>query len=76
MSKKTLDYSQQNWLCKMVLTALLLSLPLMSFFGSATLSAKTITGVVTSATDNEPLIGVTVKIEGANSGAIDRKSVV
>lgn len=70
MSKKTLDYSQQNWLCKMVLTALLLSLPLMSFFGSATLSAKTITGVVTSATDNEPLIGVTVKVEGANSGAI------
>ena len=70
MSKKTLDYSQHAWLCKMMLTAILFALPLMSFFGSATLSAKTVTGVVTSATDNEPLIGVTVKVEGSSTGTI------
>ena len=70
MSKKPLDYSQHAWLCKMMLTAILFALPLMSFFGSATLSAKTVTGVVTSATDNEPLIGVTVKVEGSSTGTI------
>ena len=70
MSKKTLSYNQNTWYCKMMLTAILLSLPLMSFFGSAALSAKTVTGVVTSATDNEPLIGVTVKVEGSSSGTI------
>ena len=70
MSKQTLGYNQNTWYCKMMLTAILLSLPLMSFFGSAALSAKTVTGVVTSATDNEPLIGVTVKVEGSSSGTI------
>ncbi|MGM9734174.1 MAG: carboxypeptidase-like regulatory domain-containing protein, partial [Prevotella sp.] len=70
MSKKTLSYNQNTWYCKMMLTAILLSLPLMSFFGSAALLAKTVTGVVTSATDNEPLIGVTVKVEGSASGTI------
>ena len=70
MSKQTLGYNQNIWFCKMMLTAILLSLPLMSFFGSAALSAKTVTGVVTSATDNEPLIGVTVKVEGSASGTI------
>ncbi len=31
---------------------------------------KTITGTVTSATDHEPLIGVTVKVLGANTGSV------
>lgn len=70
MRRKPLDYSQDTWFCKMMLTAMLLALPLMSFFSSASLSAKTVTGVVTSATDNEPLIGVTVKVEGSALGTI------
>ncbi|MGM9780048.1 MAG: SusC/RagA family TonB-linked outer membrane protein [Prevotella sp.] len=50
--------------------ALLLALPVTTFFGTAGLSAKNITGVVKSATDNEPLIGVTVKLAGASSGTV------
>ncbi|MBQ9656309.1 MAG: TonB-dependent receptor [Prevotella sp.] len=36
----------------------------------AALSAKTVTGTVVSAVDNEPLIGASIQVEGAQSGAI------
>ncbi len=36
----------------------------------ATLSAKTISGTVLSSTDNEPLIGATIQVEGAQGGTI------
>ena len=36
----------------------------------ATLSAKAVTGTVTSSTDNEPLIGATVQVEGQQNGVI------
>ena len=68
MRETTQNYSQNHgWFCKVALTALLLSMPLMSFFGSATLSAKTVTGTVTSESDGEPLIGVTIKVQGVGS---------
>ena len=38
-------------------------------FGAA-LSAKTVTGTVTSSVDNEPLIGATIQVEGTQIGAV------
>ena len=38
-------------------------------FGAA-LSAKTVTGTVTSSVDNEPLIGATIQVEGTQVGAV------
>ena len=38
-------------------------------FGTA-LSAKTVTGTVVSSVDNEPLIGATVQVEGAQVGTV------
>ena len=72
MRKTTQNYNQSRaWLCKVALTTMMLCIPLMSFFGSVALSAKTVTGTVTSASDGEPLIGVTIKVQGvANSGTI------
>ena len=46
---------------------LLLCLALTSLCGYAQITVK---GVVTSTTDNEPLIGVTVQVKGSNNGAI------
>ena len=60
----------QVWFLRMMLAAILLYLPLLSFPGSSTLSAKVVTGKVTSATDNEPLIGVTVKVDGSSNGTV------
>ena len=41
-----------------------------AFFGAGNIVAKDITGRVTSAADNEPLIGATVQVEGAQGGTI------
>ena len=53
----------------MVLVALLM-LQATAFFGAGNIVAKDITGKVTSATDNEPLIGATVQVEGSQGGTI------
>jgi hypothetical protein len=52
-------------LCKVALTLLVLFV-----LDAGSLVAKTVTGTVTSATDNEPLIGVTVKVSDGKSGAV------
>lgn len=39
-------------------------------FGGGTLSAKIVRGTVLSATDNEPLIGATLKVEGSKNVAV------
>ncbi len=44
--------------------------PATTVLEAGSLAAKTVTGIVTSATDHEPLIGVTVKVLGANSGSV------
>ena len=50
---------------------LIMSMLMMQAMGiGAALSAKTISGTVLSATDNEPLIGATVQVEGTQSGTI------
>ena len=55
---------------KTVIVALLLVMQAATFFGAGNIVAKAITGKVTSATDNEPLIGATVQVEGAKSGTV------
>ena len=49
---------------------MLLMLQATAFFGAGNIVAKDITGRVTSAADNEPLIGATVQVEGAQGGTI------
>ena len=60
MSKKSLKL--------IVLVVTLLTMQAMGM--GAALSAKTISGTVVSSTDNEPLIGATVQVEGAQGGTI------
>ena len=55
---------------KTVIVALLLVMQAATFFGAGNIVAKAITGKVTSATDNEPLIGATVQVEGSKSGTV------
>ena len=51
--------------------ALIMAMFMMQAMGmGAALSAKTVTGTVVSAVDNEPLIGASIQVEGAQSGAI------
>ena len=51
--------------------ALIVALLAMQAMGMASaLSAKVVTGKVVSAVDNEPLIGATVQVEGAQTGSI------
>ncbi|MDO4159349.1 MAG: TonB-dependent receptor [Prevotellaceae bacterium] len=68
--RKTFSKSCMNsLLCKVAMTVLLL-FPAMNFLHAGSLSAKTVTGKVLSATDNEPLIGATVAVEGRQGGVI------
>ena len=55
---------------KTMAIVMLLMLQATAFFGAGNIVAKDITGRVTSAADNEPLIGATVQVEGAQGGTI------
>ena len=55
---------------KTMAIVMLLMLQSTAFFGAGNIVAKDITGRVTSAADNEPLIGATVQVEGAQGGTI------
>lgn len=70
MRKTSLRFTQSHWLCRMMLLVAILSLQAMAGIGAGVLNAKTITGVVKSATDGEPLIGATVQVVGSNAGVI------
>lgn len=56
-------------LCRVALVLLFL-VPAISSLQANPSQSKTISGVVTSATDNEPLIGVSVQVKEASTGAI------
>ena len=55
---------------KTMAIVMLLMLQATAFFGAGNIVAKDITGRVTSAADNEPLIGATVQVEGEQGGTI------
>lgn len=69
MRKAFLEKCKSSKLFKFAMAALLL-FPAMNVLDAGTLSAKTITGTVISATDQEPLIGASVKIVGSGAGSI------
>ena len=54
---------------KALMLATILVMQATAFF-AGNIVAKDITGKVTSATDNEPLIGATVQVEGSQGGTI------
>ncbi len=58
----------KNHLCSIAL-ALILLLPAIGLRANP-LQSRTVTGTVTSATDGEPLIGVSVVVKGSSNGAI------
>lgn len=61
--------SMASVLCKSVVTAALL-FPASNIFSAASLSAKVVKGTVVSGTDNKPLIGATIKIDGKQVAAV------
>ena len=62
--------SQNSILVKIALVAALLVFQAMSGIGAGVLNAQNVTGTVVSATDNEPLIGAGVKVQGTTLGVV------
>ena len=62
MRKKTLMRSK-DFFCKVVMTAFML-------LCTTSICAKTVTGKVLSASDNEPLLGATVIVQGKQGGSV------
>jgi TonB-linked SusC/RagA family outer membrane protein len=69
MRKTFLMLCKNSILCKIAVVAMLL-FPAMNVLHAGALSAKIVKGTVISATDNEPLIGATVTVQGAQGGAV------
>lgn len=69
MRKTFLEKCINVHLCRVVLVLLLLA-PAMSSLWANPSQNKTITGVVTSGTDNEPLIGVSIQVKETATGGI------
>ena len=69
MRKTFLEKCINLHLCRVALVLLLL-VPAMSSLWANPSQNKTITGVVTSGTDNEPLIGVSVQVKETATGGI------
>ena len=70
MRKTSLKFSQSSMLCKVVLVALMLAFQAMLGIGAGVLKAQSVTGTVTSGTDNEPLIGASVQVQGTKVGTV------
>ena len=70
MRKTSRYFSQSTLLCKIALAAFLLVFQAMLGIGAGVLKAQNVVGTVVSATDNEPLIGASVKVEGTAVGTI------
>ena len=70
MRKTSQKFSQSRMLCKVALVALMLALQAMLGIGAGVLYAQTVKGTVISGSDNEPLIGASVMVEGTRNGAV------
>lgn len=70
MRKTSLNFLRSNMLRKVALVALVLAIQAITGIGAGVLNAQNVTGQVVSATDQEPLIGASVKVEGANIGSV------
>ncbi len=70
MRKTSQKFSQSRMLCKVALVALMLAFQAMLGIGAGVLNAQTVKGTVISGSDNEPLIGASVMVEGTKNGAV------
>ena len=57
-------------LCKVALVAIMLAFQAMLGIGAGVLNAQTVKGTVISGSDNEPLIGASVMVQGTKTGAV------
>ena len=69
MRKTSQKFSQSHMLCKVALVAIMLVLQAMLGIGAGVLNAQTVKGTVISGSDNEPLIGASVMVQGTKTGA-------
>ncbi len=70
MRKTSQKFSQSHMLCKVVLVAIMLVFQAMLGIGAGVLNAQTVKGTVISGTDNEPLIGASVMVQGTKDGTV------
>ena len=70
MRKTSQKFSQSRMLCKVALVAFLLAFQAMLGIGAGVLNAQTVKGTVISGTDNEPLIGASVMVQGTKDGTV------
>ena len=70
MRKTSQKFSQSRMLCKVALVAFMLAFQAMLGIGAGVLNAQTVKGTVISGTDNEPLIGASVMVQGIKIGAV------
>ena len=70
MRKTSQKFSQSYMLCKVALVAIMLVFQAMLGIGAGVLNAQTVKGTVISGSDNEPLIGASVMVQGTKTGAV------
>ena len=70
MRKTSQKFSQSRMLCKVALVAIMLVFQAMLGIGAGVLNAQTVKGTVISGTDNEPLIGASVMVQGTKDGTV------
>ena len=70
MRKTSQKFSQSRMLCKVALVAFILVFQAMLGIGAGVLNAQTVKGTVISGTDNEPLIGASVMVQGTKDGTV------
>lgn len=70
MRKTSQKFSQSRMLCKVALVVFMLAFQAMLGIGAGVLNAQTVKGTVISGTDNEPLIGASVMVQGTKDGTV------
>ena len=70
MRKTSQKFLQSNLLCRVALVAILLAFQAMLGIGVGVLYAQKVTGTVISGSDNEPLIGASVMVQGTKDGTV------
>lgn len=70
MRKTSQKFLQSTMLCRVALVAILLAFQAMLGIGAGVLYAQKVTGTVISGSDNEPLIGASVMVQGTKVGAV------
>ncbi len=70
MRKASLNFSRSSLLRKVALVTLVLAIQAITGIGAGVLNAQNVTGQVISATDQEPLIGASVLVDGTGQGGV------